>query len=215
MSAGAYYNGPVADWAKQNIRGRVQVRTLFSSKIGMIVVLALLFCVPLFFIALGVLQLLLGVRDRNSVGGAFACGFVMLFPAALIYVFGMYVRQSFAKSLDAEGVTASLGRKYPWGKLYYVDHVSKHTRFGRVSRHVKDNQLELVFEGGKAIIPPLIHDRAMVWDLINRMPVEVRDDGVVRQSGVPGTPGGNPIRNQEDLMAYLQSLPKPPGADEH
>jgi hypothetical protein len=47
MSAGAYYNGPVADWAKQNIRGRVQVRTLFSSKIGMIVVLALLFCVPL------------------------------------------------------------------------------------------------------------------------------------------------------------------------
>ena len=101
MSAGAYYNGPVADWAKQNIRGRVQVRTLFSSKIGMIVVLALLFCVPLFFIALGVLQLLLGVRDRNSVGGAFACGFVMLFPAALIYVFGMYVRQSFAKSVEA------------------------------------------------------------------------------------------------------------------
>lgn len=39
-------------------------------------------------------------------------------------------------------------------------------------------QLELVFEGGKVVIPPLIHDRASIWELINRMPAEVRDDGV-------------------------------------
>jgi hypothetical protein len=50
-----------------------------------------------------------------------------------------------------------------------------------VRRKIKDNQLELVFEGGKVIIPPLIHDRASIWELINRMPAEVRDDGISRE----------------------------------
>ena len=61
-----------------------------------------------------------------------------------------------------------------------MDHVTKHYRAGRVSRRVKDNQLELVFEGGKLIIPPMIHGRAEVWALVNAMPAEVRDDGVPR-----------------------------------
>jgi hypothetical protein len=33
----------------------------------------------------------------------------------------------------------------------------------------------LIFEGGKVVIPPLIHDRAAVWDLVNALPAEVRD----------------------------------------
>jgi hypothetical protein len=60
-----------------------------------------------------------------------------------------------------------------------------------VSRKVKDNQLELVFEGGKVIIPPLIHDRAAVWALVNAMPAEVRDDGVTRAGRVPRLRGGD------------------------
>jgi hypothetical protein len=75
------------------------------------------------------------------------------------------------------------------GKLYYVDHVTKHVRAGRVSRRIKDNQLELVFEGGRVVIPPLIHDRAAVWALVNNMPAEVRDDGVPRAGHVPGSLG--------------------------
>ena len=67
-----------------------------------------------------------------------------------------------------------------------MDHVTKHYRAGRVSRRVKDNQLELVFEGGKVIIPPLIRDRAAVWELVNSMPAEVRDDGVPRAGRAPG-----------------------------
>jgi hypothetical protein len=51
-----------------------------------------------------------------------------------------------------------------------------------VSRRVKDNQLDLVFEGGKLIIPPMIHDRGRVWELINSMPAQVRDDGVPRET---------------------------------
>jgi hypothetical protein len=90
------------------------------------------------------------------------------------------VRRGFVKSLDAEGVSGSFGQRFPWGRLYYVDHVSKVYVSNGVRRRVKDNQLELVFEGGKVIIPPLIHDRGYVWALVNSMPAQVRDDGVPR-----------------------------------
>lgn len=174
---GGYYNRQVADWAKQNIRGRVEIRPLFSSRAGRLFVYALLFCVPGAFFALGLAALVLGMADRYTVGGSFFIGLLSLIPCAMIALLGTNVRQGFARSLDSEGVSGSLGRRFPWGKLYYVDHVTKHVRAGRVSRRVKDNQIELVFKGGKVIIPPLIHERAAVWELINAMPAEVRDDG--------------------------------------
>ena len=71
-----------------------------------------------------------------------------------------------------------------------MDHVTKHYRAGGVMRRVKDNQLELVFEGGKVIVPPLIRDRGRVWELINGMPAEVRDDGVPRAGNVPPSGSG-------------------------
>jgi hypothetical protein len=120
-----------------------------------------------------------------------------------------FVRKGLAKSLDAEGVTSTQGMKFPWEKLYYVDHVTKHVRAGWVTRRIKDNQLELVFEGGKVIIPPLIQDRAAVWSLINSMPAQVRDDGVRRARREPAS-AGNQIRTQEDLMAFLQARDGPP-----
>jgi hypothetical protein len=99
-----------------------------------------------------------------------------------------------------------MGQRFPWGKLYYVDHVTKYSRVGRLSRKVKDNQLELVFEGGKLIIPPLIHDRARVWDLVNSMPTQVRDDGAPR--------GAQPVADRpmtgEGFMRFLNSLPERP-----
>jgi hypothetical protein len=208
MNQGEYYNRPVADWARRNIKGRVAVRPLFSSRAGRIFVYALLFSIPAAFVALGVLALALGARDRATL-------FALLtaIPCGVIALLGAYVRRGFAKALDAEGVSGSFGQSFPWGKLHHVDHVTKHVRAGGVSRRVKDNQLELVFEGGKVIIPPLIHDRAAVWSLINSMPVEVRDDGVPRTGPVPAS-GGSPIRTQEDLMAHLKSLNGPRSSGE-
>lgn len=75
------------------------------------------------------------------------------------------------------------------GKLCYVGYVTKVTRVGRVTRRVKDNQLELVFEGCKLIVPPLIHDHAVAWALVNSMSAEVRDDGVPRAGREPQSPG--------------------------
>jgi hypothetical protein len=208
MSPNEYHNGPVVEWARRNLAAPVKIKLLFSSRASQIFVYALLFSVPGAFIALGLVMLALGARGKDGVGALFFFGFLTLFPCGLIALLGAYVRRGFAKSLDAEGAGGSLGQRFPWGKLYYVDHVTKHVRVGRVSRRVKDNQLELVFEGGKLTIPPLIHDRASVWALVNGIPAEVRDDGVTRATRAPA-PGGNPIRTQEDLMAFLQSTDGP------
>lgn len=180
MNSGGYYNQPVVDWAKQNIRDRVEVRPLFSSRVGRILTYTLLFCVPGGFFALGLVMLALGAKAKDGVGAAFLFGFLTLIPCGLIAFVAAYVRRGLAKSLDAEGVSGSFGQRFLWGKLYYVDHVTKHYRVDRVSGRIKDNQLELVFEGGKVIIPPLIHNRARVWELINGMPGKVRDDGAPR-----------------------------------
>ena len=201
MSPGEYYNRSVADWARQNVAGRVEVRPLFSSRVGMIITYALLFCVPGAFFALGLLLLALGAKGRDGVGACFFFGFLTLIPCGVIALLGAYVRRWFAKSLDAEGVSGSFGQRFLWGKLYYVDHVTKVFRAGGATRRIKDNQLELVFEGGKLIIPPLIHGRAEVWNLINRMPAEVRDDGVPRAKPMAW----------EDIVAAVGSLKQPPG----
>lgn len=210
MNSGEYYNRPVADWARQNLRGRVEVRPLFSSRAGMIFAYALLFCVPGAFIALGLILFALGARAKDGVGALLFFGFLMLIPCGLIALVGAYVRRGFAKSLDAEGVSGTFGQRFIWGKLYYVDHVTKYMRAGRVSRRVKDNQLELIFESGKLIIPPLIHNREAIWNLINAMPAEVRDDGVPRSNRAPAAGEGSDKAGQE-LMAFLNSLGGPRG----
>ena len=189
MSSGGYYNGPVAEWARRNIRGRVEVKPRFGSRLGRISVYALLFCAPGAFIALGLLLFALGAGAKSGAGASLFYGFLMLIPCGVMALVGAYVRRGFAISLDAEGARGAFGQRFPWGKLHYVDHVTKVVIRGGVRRRVKDNQLELVFEGGKLVIPPLIHGRAEVWALVNSMPAEVRDDGVPRRGVRPRPPG--------------------------
>jgi hypothetical protein len=205
MNPNQFYNQPAADWARQNIRGKVAVRPFLSSRAGIIFIYTLIFCVPAAFLALAFVAFVLGVRDPYVVKAPIFIALVMLIPCGGIALLGAYVRRGFVKSLDAEGVSGSFGQRFPWGKLYYVDHVTKHTRAGRVSWRVKDNQLELVFEGGKLIIPPLIHGRAEIWEMINRMPVEVRDDGVPRA-------GRAESANAEAMEYLLQFLKSPDGS---
>lgn len=213
MNSGEYHNRPAADWARRNIRGRVEVRLLFSSRLGRIFIYALLYSIPAGFLALGVVMFALGARDPSTIYGSFFFAFIISIPCTVIVLLGAYVRRGFAKSLDAEGVNGAFGQRFLWGKLYYVDHVTKYYRPGLVSGKVKDNQLELVFEGGKVIIPPLIHERAMVWGLINAMPVEVRDDGVPRAVGAPSD-GESWSKAGEEFMAFLNSLDMPRGPRE-
>jgi hypothetical protein len=203
---GGYYNGPAVEWARRKLAAPVKIKLLFSSRAGQIFVYTLLFSIPGAFFALGLVMFALGARDRATILGPFFFALLLCIPCGVIALVGAYVRRGFVTSLDAEGVSGSFGQRFSWAKLYYVDHVTRYRRAGRVSLRTKDNQLELVFEGGKLIIPPMIHDRAMVWNLVNSLPAEVRDDGVPR---VNRTAEGN--RAGEEFMAFLNSLGMPPG----
>ena len=172
-------NQPVVDWAKQNVRQPVHIR-LRSGKGARTLMYVLLFSVPFLIVSCQSFLKLSGFAKGVSWWGIFLLGFVLVIPAGVIVLLGARTRQTLVESLDADGVSIAGGRRFLWENLHYVDHVSKTTRAGGVTRKIEDNQLELVFANGKAIIPPLIEDRERIWALINTMPAQVRDDGQVR-----------------------------------
>jgi hypothetical protein len=199
-----FYNQPVVEWARQNLQQPVEIRQRFSSRWFRLFVYFVLFSIPVLIVGALVFLKLQG-RSEASWWGLFLCGGVLSLPPVIIVVTAALIRQKLVKSVDAEGVRSSLGRRFLWKDLYYVDHVSK---IYSGSRKIEDNQLELVFAEGKAIIPPLIHNRAGIWNLINSMPVQVRDDGKVRavQSGgnIPENSSGNPAF--DEIVRTMQEL---------
>ena len=172
-------NQPVVDWAKQNFPQPVEIR-LSSGQAARTLMYLLLFSIPFLIVSCQSFLKLSGFAKGVSWWGIFLLGFVLLIPAGVIVLMGARTRQTLVKSLDADSVSTSRGRRFLWENLHYVDHVSRTTREGGVTRKIEDNQLELVFADGKAIIPPLIEDRERIWALINTMPAQVRDDGQVR-----------------------------------
>lgn len=202
-----FYNQPVVSWAKQNLPQPVEIKLRFASRRAMIFVYLMLFSFPLLVIA-GSIYRKIEEGDKVSWGGVFLCGGVILIPSIVIVLLGVLTRQKLVRSLDASGVRSSLGRRFRWENLYYVDHVSKITRVANVSRKIEDNQLELVFADGKAIIPPLIHDRGRIWDLVNSMPAQVRDDGEIRPAQPAVSRSENAAGNQtfDEIVKAMQEL---------
>jgi hypothetical protein len=211
-----FYNQPVVNWAQQNFPKPVEIKLLFSSRLGKIFTYLLVFFVPLVFIVGGTLLKFTDAGNRKDSDGALAssanralaCGTVLLIPSGIIVLLGLFMQTKFAKSLESDGVKGSFGQKFGWGKLYYVDHVTKHYRAGRVGRKIKDNQLELVFESGKVTIPPLIRNREQIWSLINTMPVQVRDDNVIRETQNAGILSENKQSvPMNEILKMIESLP--------
>jgi hypothetical protein len=197
------HNQAVVNWAKQNVPQPVEIR-LLGGKGARALMYVLLFSVPFLIVSCQSFVKLSGFAKDVSWWGIFLLGFVLLIPAGIIVLLGARTRQTLVKSLDADGVISSLGRRFRWENLSHVDHVSKTTREGGVTRKIEDNQLELVFSNGKVIIPPLIHDRERVWALINSMPVEVRDDGHVRAA--PPPPGSGAAPSFDDIVKTLGEM---------
>ena len=204
-----FYNQPVVNWAKQTLAEPVEIKIMFASRWARLLVYAALLSIPVLIIAV---MIFLKLAGRGSGGpgwfGIFLCGGAMLLPAFVIILLGMFMQQKFVKSLDAAGVKSSLGKKFLWENLYYIDHVSKITRVAGVTHKTEDNQLELVFADGKAIIPPLIYDRERIWALINSAPAQVKFDGEVR-AAQPQNPAGN-IGNFDDFVKALGEMKAPP-----
>ena len=174
----------ILEWAKQSVPQPVAVR-LRDGKAARTLMYVLLLSIPILIVSCQSFVKLSGFAKGVSWWGIFLLGFVLLIPAGVIILMGARTRRTLVKSLDAHGVSTERGDRFLWQNLRYVDHVSKITREGNVTRKVADNQLELVFSDGKAIIPPRIEDRERLWALINSMPAEVRDDGEVRATGSP------------------------------
>lgn len=199
-----FYNQPVVNWAKQNLQQPLEIRVKFSSPLGKIFMYLLVFFVPLLFVVLGLVTLILSGSFKEA-SRSFACAGVLMIPCLAILFAGILTRQKFVKSLDASGVKASMGRRFLWENLYYIDHVSKTTRVGNVSRKTEDNQLELVFADGKAIIPPLIDDRERIWNFINSIPAQVKFDGEIKtvqsQNAAADVSAENFMRELERLVA--------------
>ncbi|HVE55317.1 MAG TPA: hypothetical protein VNB22_00710 [Pyrinomonadaceae bacterium] len=197
-----FYNQPVVNWAKQNLPQPFEIKLLFGERWKMLLVYALLFSIPLLIIALMLLRMLTEKIEGGWLG-FFLCSGILLLPCFVIVLVGMFTRQKFVKSLAADGVKSSMGKRFLWENLFYIDHVSKITRAGGVSRKIEDNQLELVFADGKAIIPPLIKDRERVWSLINSIPAQVKFDGEIKAV----QPENAPVDiSTEDFMRELARL---------
>lgn len=176
-----FYNRAVVDWAKQNLSQTVAIELLFGERWKMVIVYALLFSIPLLLIALLLLRVLTEKNDHGWFGFVLCSG-ILLLPCFVIVLVGMFTRKKLVKSLDADGVNSSIGRRFLWENLYYIDHVSKFRRVGGVTHKTEDNQLELVFADGKTIIPPLIKNRDQIWILVNSIPAQVKFDGEIRET---------------------------------
>ena len=174
----------IPDWAKHNLSQPMAIR-LRGGAGARTLMYVLLLSIPFLIVSCQSFLKLSGFAKGVSWWGIFLMGIVLLIPAGVIMLMGAKTRQTLVRYLDADGVSTARGRRFLWENLRYVDHVSKITRVDGVTRKVEDNQLELVFSDGKAVIPPLIEDRERLWALINSMPAEVRDDGQVRATGSP------------------------------
>jgi hypothetical protein len=199
MHAGSV-SRPVVDWAKQNLAQPVHVRLRFGSKSRTLIIVLLLLIPALIVAAMVFLKLAGG--SKVTWWGIFLFGFVLSIPAGVLVLLGARTREHFVQLLDAGGVNSSRGQRLLWENLQYVDHVSKITRAGGVTRKIEDNQLELVFSTGKAVIPPLIDGREGVWALINSIPAQVRDDGQVRA----GTAGSGAAPAFDDIVKMMGEM---------
>lgn len=95
----------------------------------------------------------------------------------------MTTRRHLVKLMDPTGVTTRGGARYRWQDLKFVQYQEvQWSKKGAaaITRQAmfhgsKRTSIDLVFEDGKAIIPPLIKDQDAVLALIETMPAERRD----------------------------------------
>lgn len=196
-----FINQPVVNWAKQKLANRVEVNLRYSSPVAKVFLgCAVAFLALVFFglpIALGVGAIVKAIDQgwsddvtRYLVVSVFMfLVFAALFSA--IIFLPRIPRRKFVRHLDSEGVETRSGQKYQWGKLYYLDYKNVHIARGNfavaatqaaIMAGSKRVTVELVFEAGKAVIPPLTANQPELLGLLETMPVQRRDDGQVRQN---------------------------------
>ena len=213
-----FYNQAAVEWARRNLSRPLKIK-LYNVLRLKIFTSILLFIPSLILI---MLFIPLKLRGGTEAGwwGIPVCGAALLFPPTLMLIAWLapflVTQWKCIKYLDAHRVMTLSGQNFLWEKLYYVDHVSTWIiRTGtRRNKQIKDDQLELVLENGKAIIPSYIHHhREQIWNLINSIPVQNRDDGEIRK--IEPRIIQNTAQQAEksptwdEILAMMKSLPPP------
>ncbi len=187
----AFYNQPVVNWARQALLNRAEVKLKYNSLFAKIIIYSLLFSAPAMFMLFGVYQIITAGSVSQSLP-IFVLVAIMALPLALLVLLTQFKRNSFIKYLDADGAENLCGKKYHWKHLRFINYKkAKPTQkqFGLIANPLialafsgSDKiTVELVFETGKAVIPPLIYSQAEILNLIRTIPVQCLDAATIRQ----------------------------------
>jgi hypothetical protein len=197
-----FINQPVVNWARQNLPRTVEVKLKGNSLFARILLgfcfafLGLIFLgIPLLFFYSAITAFLADGWSQKVSGGLFGgtifLGIFGLFSLGIFFLL-KFTRRKFAKFFSSAGVETRGGQKFGWEKLHFLDYKQVNTQInGRqiaasavraaILAGVEKVTVEMVFENGKAVVPPLLENQPEILALLNSMPVQRRDEGKVRQ----------------------------------
>jgi hypothetical protein len=173
----AVSNQPAVNWARQNLQTPVKVKGLFNSLIVTVFSYAFLalFClVPPCYILISTFYLFMtgGLQESHKVGLGIGIGWLVL--GGGIFLFIVLIRRNIAKVLTSEGVKIRGRKKFLWENLRFLNHKTILARGG------KKTAIEMVFANGKAVIPPHTFNKSEILRLLETLPVQRRDNGIIR-----------------------------------
>lgn len=196
-----FINQPVVNWARQNLPQAVEVKLKGNSLFARILLgfcfafLGLIFLgIPLVFFYSALTAFLAdGWSQKVSgglLGGTIFLGLFGLFTLG-IFFFLKFTRRKLAKFISSAGVETRGGEKFGWETLHFLNYKKVHTQVpGQIGASavraamfagIEKVTVEMVFENGKAVVPPLLQNQPEILALLNSMPVQRQDEGKVRQ----------------------------------
>ncbi|HEY0427149.1 MAG TPA: hypothetical protein VGC76_05010 [Pyrinomonadaceae bacterium] len=197
-----FINQPVVNWARQNLPQAVEVKLKGNSLFARILLgfcfafLALIFLgIPLLFFYSAITAFLANGWSQKVSGGLFGGTiFLVIFGLFALVIFFLlkFTRRKFAKFISSAGVETRGGQKYGWEKLHFLNYKKVNTKINShqlaismvraaILAGVEKVTVEMVFENGTAVVPPLLENQPEILALLNSMPVQRRDEGTVRQ----------------------------------
>lgn len=191
-------NQPSVNWARHTLQQPVEVK-INEHKILMGILMGLLILIfggiSLAIYASAILSLMAkGWSSQVTgglIGGTFFLVVLIIFVGGLLLL-GKVTRKHFAKFMDGEGARTRGGKSFRWADLYYFDYKKMNVKINphqlaasatqvALMAGVEKVTVDMVFAGGKAVIPPLIIDQAQILGLLNSIPVQRRENGTVKQ----------------------------------
>jgi hypothetical protein len=192
----------VVNWARHNLPQTVEVKLKGNSLFAKVMLgfsfafLGLIFLgIPLLFFYSALTAFLANGWSQKVSGGLFG-GSIFLVAFGLLtlglFFYLRFTRRRFAKFISSAGVETRGGQKFGWEKLQFLDYKKVSTQYNRnqpglsmvsaaILAGVEKVTVEMVFENGKAVVPPLIENQPEILALLNSIPVERRDEGKIRQ----------------------------------